>query len=108
MMLHIVEDIGVCDNQGMIGDGITQCICADVCKRLIGYLKVASLISSTIMVLLSGGLVEKFGPKNFQCALLFFGSFFVASVSLIHNVTGLIIVELLVATLGAGFLASLF
>jgi len=107
-MIHIQQEIGICDNQEIIGDGVTQCICADDCKRTIGYLKVVSLISTTIMALLSGGLVEKFGPKNVQCGFLFFGAFFVASVSLIQNVTGLIIVELLVATLGAGFLASLF
>jgi len=108
MMIHIREEIGICDNQENIGDGKTQCICADVCKRTIDYLKVISLISSTIMVLLAGGLIEKFGPKNVQCALLFLGAFFIASVSLIQNVTGLIIVDLLVSTLGAGFLTSLF
>jgi len=108
LMVMIREDIGICDNQEDIEDDTTECICTEGCKRTIGTFKIASLISTTVMRLLLGGLLEKFGPKNVQCALLASGAIFVASASLIHDVHGLIIVGVLIGIVGASFVTIQF
>jgi len=109
LLIRIREYIGICDNQEDLENGSsTECICTESCKRMIGTFKIASLISTTVMRLLFGGLLEKFGPKNVQCALLFSGAIFVASASLIKDATGLIIVGVLIGTVGASFVTIQF
>jgi len=107
LIVIIRKDLGICDNQDDIKDG-TKCICIEGCGRTIGSLKVASLISTTVMRLLVGGILETFGPKNVQCILLASGAVFVASVSLIQDISGLIIVGVLIGTVGASFVTIQF
>ena len=108
MLVIIRKDIGICDNQGDIDDGSTDCICTEGCKRTIEYLKIASLLSTAVMRLVLGGLLENFGPKKVQCALLACGAMFVVSVSFIQDAFGLIIVGVLIGTVGASFVTNQF
>jgi len=108
LMVLIREDIGICDNQVDVDAGIGECVCTHSCKNTIGNLKIASLCSTVLMRLLFGGFLEKFGPRKVLCTLLFAGSIFVASASLIQNVPSMIIVGVLTGTIGASFVANQF
>jgi len=108
LMIIIREELGLCDNQDLVDDTDAKCICKEDCKQMIGNAKLGSVGSTVVARLVTGSMLEMFGPVKTQGVMLSMGAIFVGGAMFISDSAGLVITMTLMGSLGATFVTNQF
>eukprot|EP00435_Cladocopium_sp_Y103_P055083 s663_g18.t1 len=89
---------------------LADCVCTPgtTCRSVISKANIASVAGTILLRVALGTILERFGPVNVQCGLMFFGAFWVAMSAAINSSWTYIFFRFCIGLVGAAFVTNQF